>query len=253
MHKRGVLLFSLGVIATLMILGTALWRKSVQPGRPRLEVARRPSTATVMTIGGSVAHGWNDKQQGGYLARTFRSLSAVTNTTYTYVDKTIIGANAVQLQETLYKGKYEKWLDAYKPDIVVISWGLLNDCLPNTPMNKFNKYLTQEIQMALNHNSVVYLVSPPVTQVSFTKYKVKQQSYVDEEETIVKKLNNPNVHFFNVFSEMKQYMAENHQDVKEFGTNTWHPNSMGHIIATNLLLQDIERVVGHRAPTYHVT
>ena len=194
-----------------------------------------PKPYRVMVIGGSVAHGWDDKVGGGYLRRAFDHYP-----TYQYIDKTIVGANSTQLQETLYKGDYETWLKEYRPNVVVISWGLLNDCLPDTPKANFDKYLRVEITQALASHAMVYVVSPPVTIASYTKYLVRQQRYVNDELHVVRQIKSPNLYFFNVFDQMKAYLRNHHLSVYDFGTNTWHPDAEGHIIAARLLLADMQ-------------
>lgn len=212
--------------------------------------ARTKVTLNVLTVGGSVSHGWDDKIGGGFLHRTFVALNAGPSVTYAVYDKTIVGANEVQLQDTLYKGDYEKWLFWFQPKVVVLAWGLLNDCLPKTPMPVFDKYIKLEINEALQHKAVVFVVTPPVTRASYTKYRVQEQAYVDEEIHIVKSMNNPNVKVFNIFNEMKQYLIDHHQTYVPYMSNGWHPNSAGHALASRLLIQDIRRTYGFNAPEF---
>ncbi|GMA56105.1 hypothetical protein GCM10025858_06080 [Alicyclobacillus sacchari] len=56
-------------------------------------------------------------------------------------------------------GKYATWLAEDKPQIVVISWGLLNDVYDKTPMASFNQAIHNEIQEALAANAVVIFVT----------------------------------------------------------------------------------------------
>lgn len=210
-----------------------------------------PSTkpaVRVMLIGGSVAHGWNDPEHNGYLHRTFQTLTEEYGVTYAVYDKTIVGANAVQLQETLYKGDYEKWLVWIRPQVVVISWGLLNDCLPKTPMAEFDGDLNTEIQEALTENATVFVVTPPVTKASFTQYLVQEQAYVNAEVALVKQLHNPRVQLVDIYDQMKQFVDKNHLDVATLSADGWHPNSAGHQLAARMFVADIDNAFKLSAP-----
>lgn len=191
-----------------------------------------------MTIGGSIAHGWKALHSYGYLQRAFAALTDTTSTRYAYYDRTIVGADGTQLA-TMYKGRYRQWLEAVKPQIVVISWGLLNDALTKVTQAHFRMYLRQEIQQALSMHAVVFVVTPPVTKATYTQFKVQQPMYVRSEFEVVAQFHNPNVQLFDVFDQMKQYLTSHHQTYKPYMGDGWHPNTAGHILAGKLLYADI--------------
>ncbi|WP_188881370.1 SGNH/GDSL hydrolase family protein [Alicyclobacillus cellulosilyticus] len=200
-------------------------------------------TERVMTIGGSVAHGWKDSEHLGFLRRAFIELTNHTPTAYQYIDRTIIGANGTQL-DTMYKGKYETWLNTDKPQIVVIAWGLLNDARPKTPMDQFLLHLRNEVNEALAHHAVVFIVTPPVTRASYTQYPTAQQAYVDAEVKFVQDLNDPNVYVFDVFDQMKDYLTRTHQTYEPYMGDGWHPNTAGHVLAGRILYQNLIQTFG---------
>lgn len=251
MRKLGLLPIYIATLLWILVMVVPMSLPARSPGvTPSPGLARTAPRLSVVTVGGSVAHGWDDKAGGGFLHRTFQTLNATTSVTYAVYDKTIIGANAVQLQDTLYKGDYEKWLGWFRPNVVLISWGLLNDCLPNTPMPVFQKYLGQEITEALRHKAVVFIVTPPVTRASYTKYKTQEQAYVDKEISLVRSMRNPNVRIFDVYDEMKRYLTTHHQTYMPYMSNGWHPNSAGHALAAQLLVQDISGQYGDQPPKF---
>ncbi len=202
-----------------------------------------PVNEKVMTIGGSVAHGWKDVKGEGYLHRALQTYQTATNVFYAYYNRTIVGANGHQLA-TMYKGDYSKWLTAIHPTVVVLSWGLLNDALPKTTYSKFAYYLKQEIQEALQYHAVVLVVSPPITKAAYTQYPIQEKNYDKQEALVVKSLKNPNVYYIDLLNQMKAYLKAHHQTYKPYEGDGWHPNTRGHILAGNLLEQDILNIFG---------
>ncbi len=202
-----------------------------------------PVNERVMTIGGSVAHGWKDVKGEGYLHRAFQTYQKVTNVKYSFYDRTIVGANGHQLA-TMYKGDYTKWLTTVHPTVVVISWGLLNDALPKTTYADFAMYLKQEIQTALKYHAVVLIVSPPVTKATYTQYPIQVEKYDKQEQLVVKQLQNPNVYYIDLMNQMKEYLKAHHQTYKPYSHDGWHPNEKGHILAGSLLEKDINKIFG---------
>jgi acyl-CoA thioesterase I len=209
------------------------------------EVAARPASfdasepmIRVMSIGGSVAHGWKDTYGPGYLKRAFDALSEEMNLNFEYFDKTIVGANSTQLA-SLYKGKYQQWLRSIQPHIVVISWGLLNDAKDNVPLESFERKLQHEINVALNKGAQVFVVTPPVTKATYTQYQVQEKQYVNSEIKVVKSYRNENVFIFDVFHQMKSYIRKHHQTYVQYEGDGWHPNTPGHELAGQILYQDI--------------
>ena len=186
----------------------------------------------VMGIGGSIALGDDATNGYGYLQRTFHHFND------TYYNKAIYGANSTQLA-TMYKGRYAGWLSQIHPQVVVIFWGLLNDAVPNTPLSQFNDYLNLEIKQALAIHAMVFVVTPPVTEVSYSLYAKQETKYVQDQIKLVKKMNNPDVYAFDLFSQMKNYLSNHHLNIKEFSGDAHHPNDKGYQLAANLLIADL--------------
>ncbi|MFB5192821.1 SGNH/GDSL hydrolase family protein [Alicyclobacillus fastidiosus] len=189
------------------------------------------SHLTVMGIGGSIALGDQATNDNGYLQRTFAHFHD------TYVNKAIYGANSTQLA-TMYKNDYTNWLSTVHPHVVVISWGLLNDVLPNTPMSKFNEYLNQEIKDALAIHAMVFVVTPPATEFAYT-YEKREDMYAQDEMQLVRKMNNPNVYAFDLLSQMKSYIASHNLKIADLSGDAHHPNDQGHQLAAQILIQDL--------------
>lgn len=221
------------------------------PRAGRSLAAGRP-VERVMTLGGSIAKGWMDTGwqnwrhgwHGGYLLRGFEALSKASGIRYTVFDRTIVGANATQMN-TLYKGKYTLWLRTVHPQIVVISWGGLNDALPKTPMGLYRTEIRQEILQALDAGAVVFMVTPPVTKAALTEYRVSVPAYFSNEIEVARSLNSPNVYVFNVFDQMEAYLKSHHQSYTRYMANAWHPNPLGHKLAGHLLFEDMWKKFGN--------
>lgn len=211
----------------------------------------KPATSQekVMIIGGSVAYGWKDIKGEGYLHRAFQSYSRYTNQPYLYFNRAIVGANGHQLA-TMYKGRYTNWLTTIQPTIVVISWGLLNDALPKTSYSAFAMYLRQEIARALSYHTVVLVVSPPITRATYTQYPVQEVEYNKVEEQVVKSFHNQNVYYIDLLDQMKSYLAMHNQTYKPYEGDGWHPNTRGHILAGQLLAEDLIKLFGKGPITF---
>ena len=123
-------------------------------------LSARLTTEKVMVVGGSMAHGWKIPTT----TVTFAARSASTDTTYVYDDRTVVGGLPVTLDRD---GKYQ-WLEEDRPQVVVISWGLLNDIYDKTPLEVFRQAITDEIEEALAQHAVVLVVTSPVTKATAT-------------------------------------------------------------------------------------
>lgn len=228
----------------VILSSIAAWSLSVTK---ILEHTRAPFVPPVhvMAIGGSIVKGDDDPSGDSYLERAFQSLGAHTHTKYVYFNKAIYGANGTQLA-TMYKGQYETWLKQIHPGVVVISWGLLNDALPNTAMAAFQNYIRQEIQEALSAKAIVLVVTPPVTEAAVVKYPTQEFRYVVSEMNLVKQLHNPNVVGFDLFDQMLAYLRKHHQTYAMYEGDANHPNRAGHILAGRLLYQDMLNHYGEK-------
>ncbi len=224
-----------------LLLIVAIWLLQVLM-KPQSGALQNAKTQKVLVIGGSVAHGWKDTTGKGYIARAIQSLSKATKIPFQYIDRTIVGANSTQLA-TLYKNHYLGWLRDFKPNYVVISWGLLNDCLPKTPYSTFVFHLKQEIDEALQVGSTVIIATPPVTKATYTQFKKTEPVYAEKEIQLVKSMNNHHVILADVFDQMRTYLTAHHQTYVPYMGDGWHPNSAGHRLAGQLLYQDLLKKV----------
>lgn len=197
-----------------------------------------------MTIGSSVAAGWGDAPgMGGYLARAFRSLSAATSTHYRVASWAFGGVTGSQIAS-----HYPAWLQRVKPDIVVISWGGMDDLVAGTPMPVFETVIKTEIQQALAMHAVVMIVTPPVTAAAAVNGLHKEPYlYFQAEIHVARAMDNPNVHVFDVFDQMWNYLQQNHLSYTQFMADGWHPNAAGHALAGHFLFEDMLGAFGVNA------
>ncbi len=206
------------------------------------------STITAMTLGSSVAMGWDDKVGGGYLRRGFRSARAQSGNHYVVASR----AQAGDWANKIMHGEYTDWLNTVKPQIVVISWGILDDAHHKTPISSFRATIHEQIQMALARHMVVFIVTPPVTRASYTQYKTIEPMYLDNEVAVARSFHSPNVYVFDVFDQMKGYIRAHHQTYVPYMADGWHPNTAGHALAGWLFAEDIMRQFG-KTPVHFIS
>lgn len=196
-------------------------------------------TGRAMAVGSSVAMGWDDKVGGGYLKRAFVSYSGFTGHPYTLVNKAQEGDVAAQVD-----GQYHLWVQAYRPQIVVISWGALDDIHAKTPLPTFRATVAHQIALALSDHEVVLIVTPPVTKASYTEDLKSEPLYLDSEMDVARAFHNPNVYVFDVFDQMKQYLTAHHQTYVPYMADGWHPNTLGHALGGQLMFDDMKAAFG---------
>lgn len=198
----------------------------------------------VMTIGSSVAAGWGDPDGGGYLAIAFHDLSNFTHKNYQIVSWAIPGITSVQVAP-----HYEHWLTYVHPQIVVISWGGLDDAANHTPLATFAANVHTEIAQALLHGAQVDIVTPPVTeQVYLDGTNGLPYQYFLAEIREADSFHSPNVHVYNVYNQMLSYIDAHHQTLQPYVDNSWHPNLLGHQLAGNLLFDDMSTDASTQLP-----
>lgn len=203
-------------------------------------------TVRVMAIGSSVAKGWGDvPSAGGYLVRAFRALSERTGVYYQVYNEAAPGASATRIGWL-----YPSWLKEIQPQIVVISWGMLDDAHDKTPEAPFEAAIRTQVQDALAAHAVVFVVSPPITRASYTQYKTQEPYYLHLEESAAESLHSPNVYVLHVFSQMESYLAAHHQTYVPYMADGWHPNARGHALAGALMTGDILRLFGGAIPSF---
>jgi acyl-CoA thioesterase-1 len=204
---------------------------------------------TVMTVGSSIAAGWGDLPgMGGYLVRGFASFSTDTGVTYEVVSRAIPGQTAVEAVP-----RFERWLREIKPNIVVISWGGMDDAVAHTPVPVFQRDVEQEIDESLAANAVVFIVTPPVTPAGYLGgYNGLPYLYFAAEMRAAQLAHSPNVYAFDVFNQMMAYMIQHHQSYTKYMADGWHPNSLGHELAGRLLFQDMMAQFGTKPVSFVV-
>ncbi|MBX5437459.1 MAG: SGNH/GDSL hydrolase family protein [Alicyclobacillaceae bacterium] len=195
---------------------------------------------TVMVAGGSSARGWNDPNHNSYLHRALQQYAAATGAQLVYDDHSIPGAAITSVTADTWA----RWLAADHPQVVVISWGLLNDVHRRTPLADFSEAFRDEIEQALAQRAAVLVVTPPVVTASVTSLKDAFDKYLTAEYQVVTSLHNPNVYWFDIHMQTINYIQGRGLDVAQFCANTWHPNETGHGLAGDLLYQDLISAFG---------
>ncbi len=204
-------------------------------------VTSRDSTLveTVMTVGSSVAEGWVDPKGGGYLNRAFRELSLATKVSYKIARKAVAGDYTTKVAR-----QFPMWLREVHPQVVVISWGALDDIEAKTPIATFEQNVRMEISQALAAHSVVVIVTTPITRATYTQFQTLEPRYMNAEMAAARSFHSPNVVISDVFNQMKSYIAAHHQTYKPYMADGWHPNAAGHALAGQLLYVDLLRTFG---------
>jgi|GEM_PF-1532426 len=195
---------------------------------------------TVDVFGGSMAHGWLDPKDDSYLKRAFTTRSDSTDVTYDYVDHTVVGQTPVLLA-TQKPNQFKDYMQRDKPDVVVLSWGLLNSMSSRhkTTITAFGNAIHQEIADALAVHAVVLIVTPPVTQLSATTDAQKQEQFLTKLNQEAKSFNSINVVVIDVYHQMADYLTAHDQTYEDYYGNSWHPNEAGHELAGMLLSNDL--------------
>ncbi|WDM03109.1 SGNH/GDSL hydrolase family protein [Alicyclobacillus cycloheptanicus] len=202
---------------------------------PKQNLQPEMNAEKVLIVGGSMAHGWKDPNDDSYLKRAFSELTSSTDTTWIYDDHTTIGGSPA---ENNIQSKFRTWVQQDKPQVVVISWGLLNDIVDKTPMRKFNQAIRGEIQDALAAHAVVVFVTSPVTEATETYDHQQVANYISNEIHDAQSFHSPNVYFLNLNQQMETYMAAHGQTWLNYYGDSWHPNQAGHILAGKLLFDE---------------
>lgn len=205
---------------------------------------------TVLLIGGSMAYGWKDPTNDSYIERAFTGLSGSTTTQYTYINRALVGASAKNYTAK-HMQDYLTALSNLQPSVVIISWGLLNDIAQKTTKEVFEAAIRTQITAAVDAHAVVLLVSPAVVRANYTYAKDKTTKYVSWEKEVAKSFDSPDVRVIDIYAQMMQYLAVHNQTYAPYFGDNWHPNEAGHILAGNMLENDIVAEFG-QAPLRYV-
>lgn len=247
-------------IPTYLIMACALLAMGWEAGKNQVAYSQSFNTSiaqdqqlkpalnkeSVMVVGGSMAHGWKDPHDDSYLKRAFAALSSTTDTQYTYVDDTVIGGTAARLGAQ----KFDAELQKANPQVVAISWGLLNDVSDKTPMGTFRQSIHDEIAAALKAHAVVMVITPPVVEATATVDATAVKNFISNEFQVANSFHNPNVYLFDLNAQMTTYMQAHGQTWKTYYGDSWHPNQAGHVLAGQLLFNDIVQTMGQAPIQY---
>lgn len=187
----------------------------------------------VMAVGGSTALGWGDLTGKGFLARAFTRLSALEHGKYVFVNKSVEGYGPVQ-----YSSLYDKELATVNPNMVVMSYGILDDLVDKTPVKEFGNQIHTQIQQAMDAHDAVVVVTPTISKLSYVSGSA-EQPYIDEEIQVADSFHSPNVYTIDLFDEMKLYLTQHQISYQSLIADGWHLNSKGHALAGQLLAQDL--------------
>jgi hypothetical protein len=155
--------------------------------------------------------------------------------------------------EKQHPGQFEAFMKKDKPQIVVFSWGLLNDISSRhkVSVDTFGNAVKKQIAEALAAHTVVLIVTPPVTEESATNDHIKIETYINKLFSVADSFRNPNVINIDVYHQMERYMNAHHQTYKAYYGNSWHPNRAGHILAGELLANDLIQKFGQGPIRHH--
>lgn len=191
----------------------------------------------VMAVGGSSAQGYDDPTLDGYLTRALQTVSTTLHIPVTFVNKAKSGEIP-----TMLAPQYDPMLHKVKPNIVIISWGLLNSIARKVPEGMFQRVITSEVSMAVKSGAAVWIVTPPVTPATYVGHDVTlERQYAYREILGARAVHNPNVHVFTLLSDMKTYLRAHQESYKPYASNNWHMNRAGHILAGHILADAILR------------
>lgn len=210
------------------------------------QITGQDGVMRVMAVGGSSAHGWADPHDRSYLKRAFDGLASSLDLALDYDDQTIPGAPAASIPPS----EFTKWLAADKPQVVAISWGLLDDAHNHTPIPTFEQVLHDEIQQSLAAHAVVFVVTPPAVVVSAGKLHDAYKQYATAEYGVVNSLSNPNVYWFDLHAQTLDFIQGHNRNMMQYCSGTWHPNTRGQALAGGVLFGDLRETFGSRWVTF---
>ncbi len=192
---------------------------------------------TVMAVGGSSAQGYDAPKLDGYLTRALSTVSTTLNIPISFVNKAKSGDIP-----TMLAPQYDPLLHTVKPNVVIISWGLLNSIARRVPEGMFQRVIQSEVSMAVKFGADVWIVTPPVTPATYVGHDVKlERVYAYREILGARAVHSTHVHVFDLLNAMKTYLRDHHQSYKPYASNNWHMNKAGHVLAGQILADAILR------------
>lgn len=204
-----------------------------------VNVLQRTNASTralkVMAVGGSVAVGWNDATKEGYLGRAMQQVGATLRIHVDFLNKSTGGFTPTRLGTT-----YARYLQQIQPQVVIISWGLLDDIADKISEAQFMSEIEYEVALAAKQNCEVWIVTPPVTTATYVgKDAAREPTYAADEITAARDVKGAKVVVFDLLDEMKRYLKNHHLSYQPLESNAWHPNTQGHQLAGELLAESI--------------
>lgn len=188
-----------------------------------------------MAVGGSVAVGWNDATKLGYLGRAMQEIGATLRINVDFVNKSTGGFTPTRLGST-----FAQYLQVVHPQVVIISWGLLDDIANKISTQQFMNQIQYEVALAAKENCEVWIVTPPVTAATYVgKSSTLEPMYAADEISAARSVKGAKVVVFDLLDEMKRYLKNNHLSYQPLISNAWHPNTKGHQLAGELLSEAI--------------
>ncbi|MDQ0189621.1 SGNH/GDSL hydrolase family protein [Alicyclobacillus cycloheptanicus] len=195
---------------------------------------------TIIAVGGSAASGWGDSvKHYGYLGRGMNDLEKQSGVDFTFSNQSVGGWGPVQMQQ-----RFPTLLKQYKPKVVIIAWGLLDDEAKHTPLPKLKAVIQQEISESLAAGADVWIVTPPTTGSTYGVHSNVQQEYVSTEIAAGQSFHSSRVIVFDLLTVMKAYLKSHNIDIKSLEYDSWHPNTAGHTLAGQLMA-DLILEAGH--------
>lgn len=194
----------------------------------------------VLIVGGSAAVGWVDDTGMGYVERGFLDYGRRAGMDFSFTNHAIPGARVVN---PLVREHFGEWVSALGPGgVVVIAWGLLNDVRLHTPAPVVKGRIEREIGVALHHDDVVVLVTPPATRASFEQERPVEYRLVRAEMTAARSFRSRRLYIADVFDRETAYLVGRHLPYRPYMAGRWDPNTKGHRLAGVILARELARV-----------
>jgi acyl-CoA thioesterase-1 len=211
------------------------------------EINYHPQTSTILIIGSSVAAGWGDNHQGGYLIRALTQYATKFHQSYHILNWSIPGLTTKELAP-----HFKAMLQKSHPDIVILSWGGLDDAAAGTTASHFLTRVKLEVNQALQAKAYVLIITPPVTQATYkNSFKGLPRRYFQAQMHAFSTPDTMNVSAIDLFSQMLSYINKHHISESTLAADGWHPNSKGHALAGNLLFTDLSQLFHHGPIKFH--
>ncbi|MCL6442862.1 MAG: SGNH/GDSL hydrolase family protein [Alicyclobacillus sp.] len=189
----------------------------------------------IVAFGGSSAQGYDDPKLYGYLPRALDQVSSALHISIQFINKAKSGETAPMAMPT-----YDPTLHQLKPDVVILSWGILNEVSKKTPESMWQQVIRKEVSLALKEGADVWVVTPPATPATYVGHDVEpEQQFAQLEASAALSVNSNRVHVFDLMDDMKAYFASHHLSYKPYESNNWHMNHAGHVLAGHILGNDI--------------